>query len=147
MVIIDDATRKNWIRLLSCESHALAAFKHYHAMIKQSTKSTIGILKTDRVGEFTSAEFSKYLLEHGIQREMGPPDSPQQNSVVKRFNRTLADKLCSILIHRNLPACLWGEVILSVSHILNLCPSKAIQHSCPEAAWQEMALKLRKSRS
>lgn len=71
---------------------------------------------------------------------MGPPESPQVNSVVERFNRTLADRLRSQLIHGNLPVRLWGEVIIATSHILNHCPSKFVQHPCPEYAWQKTAM-------
>ena len=75
---------------------------------------------------------------------MGPPESPQQNSVVERFNRTLADRLRSMLIHANLPSYLWGEVLMSVCHILNMCTSKAIHERCPELSWQKLALKIQK---
>ena len=88
MVLIDDATRKNWIILLKCKSHAFNAFKQFHMMITTQTSFLIAIFKTDRGGEFNSSEFSSYLAEHGIAREMGPPESPEQNSVVERFNRT-----------------------------------------------------------
>ena len=33
---------------------------------------------------------------------------------------------------------------MSVSDILNLCPSKAIQDSCPESSWQTLVLKISK---
>lgn len=86
MVFIDDATRMNWVTLLKSKSHAFVAFKHFLSSLQTSTGRKIAILKTDRGGEFLSTEFTNYLLEHGIAREMGPPDSPQQNSVVERFN-------------------------------------------------------------
>lgn len=34
--------------------------------------------------------------------------------------------------------------MLSVSHILNMCPSKAVQDSCPESLWQKLAMKVKK---
>lgn len=112
-------------------------------MLSNQSSCKLAVFKTDRGGEFTSNEFSKYLSDHGIIHEMGPPESPQQNSVVERFNRTLAHRLRAQLIHGNLPLRLWGEVIIATSHILNLCPSKAIEHPCPEFAWQHQALGIR----
>lgn len=130
----------NWVSLLKSKSHAFMAFKHFHASMQTKTGYKISILKTDRGGEFTSTEFSQYLLDHGITREMGPPESPQQNSVVERFNRTLAERLRSQLFHANLPPKLWGEVALATSYSLNLCPSKSIDYPCPEYSWQKQAL-------
>lgn len=142
MVIIDDATRKNWIILLKCKSHAFDAFKQFHTMICNQTSFPVVIFKTDRGGEFNGTEFSKYLADHGISREMGPPESPEQKSVVERFNRTASERLRSQLIHGNLPVRLWGELMLATSFILNLCPSKSIDFNCPEEAWQTLALKI-----
>lgn len=143
MVLIDDATRMNWIILLKSKSHAFLASKHFHASMQTTTNRKISVLKTDRGGEFTSSEFSQYLLDHGILREMGPPESPQQNSVVERFNRTLGERLRSQLFHGNLPPRLWGEVALATSFSLNLCPSKAINSPCPEFSWQKLALRIK----
>lgn len=142
MVFIDDATRMNWISLLKSKSHAFMAFKHFHKSMENNVKSKISILKTDRGGEFTSNEFSQYLMDHGITREMGPPESPQQNSVVERFNRTMSERLRSQLFHANLPPKLWGEVALATSYSLNLCPSKSLDNSCPEYNWQSKALRI-----
>ena len=109
-------------------------------MICNQTQTKMAILKSDRGGEFTSLEFERFLSEHGIIHEMGPAESPEQNSVVERFMRTLASRLRSILIHGNLPIRFWGEVLMATSFILNLCPSKSVSMSCPEHAWQIDAL-------
>lgn len=109
-------------------------------MILNQTSHKISVLKSDRGGEFNSNEFNQFLSVNGIIREMGPAESPEQNSVVERFMRTIASCLLSQLIHGNLPIKLWGEVIIATSFILNLCPSKSLQYSCPEFAWQHLAL-------
>ncbi|GKA36699.1 ribonuclease H-like domain, reverse transcriptase, RNA-dependent DNA polymerase [Tanacetum coccineum] len=47
------------------------------------------MLRTDRGGEFTSNEFTKYYKNNGIARQLTAPYSPQQNGVVERRNRTV----------------------------------------------------------
>lgn len=74
---------------------------------------------------------------------MGPPESPEQNSVVERFNRTLGERLRTQLLHGNLPPRLWGEVALATSYTLNLCPSKSISGPCPDHSWQKLALRIK----
>ncbi|GKA48250.1 zinc finger, CCHC-type containing protein [Tanacetum coccineum] len=48
----------------------------------------VRMLRTDKGGEFTSNEFTKYCKENGIARQLTAPYSPQQNGVVERRNRT-----------------------------------------------------------
>lgn len=55
MVMIDDATRMNWVTLLKSKSNALLAFKHFHLSMHSITNCKIVILKTDRGGEFNSS--------------------------------------------------------------------------------------------
>lgn len=93
MVLIDDATRRNWIILLKFKSQAFDAFKQFHSMICNQTSFKIAIFKTDCGGEFTSNTFTTYLNEHGIVHEMGPPESPEQNSVAESFMRTSASRI------------------------------------------------------
>lgn len=143
MVLIDDATRTNWVTLLKSKSHALLAFKHFHLSMQSIMNCKIIILKTDHGGEFTSSEFSDYLLHNGITREMGPPESPEQNCVVERFNHTLGERIQSQLFHGNIPPRLWGEVALATSYSLNLCSCKLVRSSCPEFSWQKLALRIK----
>nr|GEU52681.1 ribonuclease H-like domain, reverse transcriptase, RNA-dependent DNA polymerase [Tanacetum cinerariifolium] len=56
--------------------------------IKMEMRMKLRMLRTDRGGEFTSNEFTKYCKENGIARQLKAPYSPQQNRVVERRNRT-----------------------------------------------------------
>ena len=47
------------------------------------------ILRTDNGGEYTSTDFELYLTENGIAYEVSPPHTPEGNSVIEQFNRTI----------------------------------------------------------
>ena len=47
------------------------------------------MLRTDYGGEFTAAEFTTYCADEGIQHHYSVSYSPQQNSVVERYNQTV----------------------------------------------------------
>ncbi|KAH9320411.1 hypothetical protein KI387_044511, partial [Taxus chinensis] len=47
-------------------------------------------------GEFTSDDFKSYLQDHGIHRKNPPPQTPQQNGVVKRRDHTIMEMGCMI---------------------------------------------------
>nr|GEX07770.1 putative zinc finger, CCHC-type [Tanacetum cinerariifolium] len=44
--------------------------------------------KTDKGGEFTSREFTRYCKENGILKQLTAPYSPQQNGIVEKRNRS-----------------------------------------------------------
>ena len=52
--------------------------------------------------------FAKYLQEYRIIAQYTMPDSPEQNGVSERRNRTLKDMMRSMMCRSNLPNFLWG---------------------------------------
>ena len=95
----------------------------------------IKTLRSDRGGEFTSDEFSKYCLEHGIKRQLTTPYSPQNNVVVERKNRTVVSMVRAMLKAKNLPRELWGEAVNIAVYILNRSSSKTLQGQTPHEIW------------
>nr|GFD01754.1 zinc finger, CCHC-type [Tanacetum cinerariifolium] len=71
---------------------ALSTFKEFRQKIEMEMRMKVRMLRTDRGGEFTSNEFTKYCKENGIARQLTAPHSPQQNGVVERRNRTVLSR-------------------------------------------------------
>jgi hypothetical protein len=65
----DDYSRETKVRFLKLKSEAFEAFRHYEAnLTRQHPNAKIRKLRSDRGGEYLSAEFEKYLKDHGIVR-------------------------------------------------------------------------------
>ena len=62
------------------------------------------MLRTDRGGEFTSAEFAEYYAEEGVERHLTAPYSPQQNGVVERRIQTIVGMARSMMKAKGMPA-------------------------------------------
>ena len=77
LLIIDDFSRLTWVAMLQCKSDVFEAFKCFKNLVETEKGMKIKTLRSDRGGEFTSNEFSKYCLEHGIKRQLTAPYSPQ----------------------------------------------------------------------
>ena len=90
---------------------------------------------SDRGGEFTSNEFSRYCLEHGIKRQLTAPYSPQQNGVVERKNTTLASMVRAMLKAKDRHRELWGEVVSTIIYILNRSSTETLQGQTPHEKW------------
>ncbi|GJV29765.1 zinc finger, CCHC-type containing protein [Tanacetum coccineum] len=88
-LLVDDCTRFMWAYFLTSKDQALSTFKEFRQKIEMEMRMKVRMLRTDRGGEFTSNEFTKYCKENGIARQLTAPYSPQQNGVVERRNRTV----------------------------------------------------------
>jgi transposase InsO family protein len=58
----------------------------------------IKCLRTDNGKEYLSNEFTNYLKENKIRRQLTCPHTPQQNGVAERKNWHLA-KICRSMLH------------------------------------------------
>ncbi|GKB70172.1 ribonuclease H-like domain, reverse transcriptase, RNA-dependent DNA polymerase [Tanacetum coccineum] len=94
----------------------------------------VRMLRTDRGGEFTSNEFTKYCKENGIARQLTAPYSPQQNGVVERRNRTVLSTTRSMMKAMKLPLNFWAEAVRHAIYILNRAPTRALEDKTPYEA-------------
>nr|GEW33900.1 zinc finger, CCHC-type [Tanacetum cinerariifolium] len=92
------------------------------------------MLRTDRGGEFTSNEFTKYCKENGIARQLTASYSPQQNGVVERRNRTVLSTTRSMMKAMKLPLTFWAEAVKHAIYILNRVPTRALVDKTPYEA-------------
>ena len=61
--------------------------------------------------------------------------TPQQNVLAERMNRTLMDKVRSMLIQSQLPKGLWAKTLLTASYLVNLIPSAALEFQTSFEKW------------
>lgn len=79
------------VKFLRNKSDAKTEIKNYIEFVKNQLSKKPNIFRSDRGGEFMDNELQSYLNDQGIRIELTTPDSPQQNGVAERKNRTLND--------------------------------------------------------
>nr|GFC14851.1 zinc finger, CCHC-type [Tanacetum cinerariifolium] len=97
-LLVDDCTRFMWAYFLTSKDETLSTFKEFRQRIEMELRMRIRMLRTDRGGEFT-----RYCKENGIARQLTAPNSPQQNGVVERRNRTVLSTTRSMMKAMKLP--------------------------------------------
>jgi hypothetical protein len=128
----DDYSRQTRIHFLKLKSEALTAFKAYEAWLgRQSPGVRLTKMRSDRGGEYLSGEFDQYLRQQGIERQLTIHDSPQQNGVAERLNRTLVEHARAMLLGKNLPKYLWAEAVNYATWLKNRLPSRATPGTTP----------------
>lgn len=86
---------------------------------------------SDNGTEYCNKEFNEYLREHGIQRRLAMPYTPQQNGLAERKNCTLLDQAQCLLLEKHLPKTFWAEAVNTANYLRNRCPSKTIDNITP----------------
>ena len=103
VLFIDDFTRMTHIYPLKKKSSAdmLEKFREYRSEVEKQTGKSIKRLRTDGGGEY-----EKWMRDHlkgsGIIHETTAPYSPDQNGVAERANRTIMERVKTIIAETKL---------------------------------------------
>lgn len=62
-------------------------------------------------------------------------ETPQQNKLAERMNRTILERIRCMLSTSDLPKVFWSEVIVTTFYLINRCPSTAINFKTPHELW------------
>ena len=79
------------------KSEAFDKFKEFKALVENQTEKKIKALRTYNGGEFCKKEFEEFCKRCGISLQKNTPYTPQQNRVAERTNRTMMEKVRSML--------------------------------------------------
>ncbi|CAH9125759.1 unnamed protein product [Cuscuta epithymum] len=136
VTFIDDSTRKVWVYFLKNKSDVFNTFKKFKATVENETNLKIKCLKSDNGGEYSSTEFVEYCAEQGIRMLKTVPETPQQNGVAERMNRTLNERARSMRLHAGLPKMFWADAVNTAAYLINRGPSSPIGFKIPEEEWK-----------
>ncbi|XP_035843200.1 uncharacterized protein LOC118490096 [Helianthus annuus] len=133
-----------WVYFLKTKDEAFSNFKKFKVKAEKNNKYKVGMLRTDRGGEFTSKEFNQYCEDQGIERQLTAPYTPQQNGVVERRNRTVMEVTRSLLKTMAVPEMFWGEAVRHAMYVLNRVSTKGFKGKTPYEGWKGFKPKLNK---
>lgn len=135
VLFIDDFSRKMFVYFLKQKSEVFQAFKRFKSAVELETSQKIKSIRTDNGCEYLSREFSNFLEEAGIQRQLTVQYTPQQNGVAERANRTVVEMARCMILHAGVPEYLWAEAVNTAVYIRNRCPTKVLKDITPYEAW------------
>ena len=106
-------------------------FSQFHALIQNKFSSNIVHFQCDGGGEYLSSEFTEYLLNHGITRQISCPHTPQQNGIAERKHRHIVETALSMLHDTDLPMTLWTEAFHTAVYVINRLPLALLAGKSP----------------
>jgi hypothetical protein len=127
----DDATRYTTLTVLRSKDEALDAYKAYAAWAHTQHGVRIKRLHSDRGGEYTGKEFTKFLNQQGTERRLTTHDTPQHNGVTESLNRHLVKRVRTLLHSAGLPKTLWAEALHFVVWVKNRTLTRVLGNVTP----------------
>ena len=135
VTFVDDFSRRVWVYTMKTKDEVLGVFLKWKTMIENQTGKKIKRLRTDNGGEYKSDPFFDVCQEYGIVRHFTVRDTPQQNGVAERMNRTLLEKVRCMLSNAGLGKQFWAEAVTYAGHLVNRLPSSALERKTPMEVW------------
>ncbi|KAH9771354.1 Integrase catalytic domain-containing protein [Citrus sinensis] len=135
ITFVDDYSRKVWVYLMKNKNEVLGIFLKWKKMVETQTGRKIKRLRSDNGGEYKNDQFLQICQDEGIVRHFTVRDTPQQNGVAKRMNRTILEKVRCMLSNAGLNKEFWAEAVVYACHLINRLPSTAIEGRTPMEMW------------
>ena len=135
ITFIDDKTHYVWVYVIKHKHEVFQKFTEWKSLVEKSSGHKVKKLRTDNGGEYVSTEFENFLKKEGIEHQYTIPKTPEQNGVSERFNRTLIEKVRSMLADSELPHSFWAEALSTAAYLVNRSPTKTLDDKTPFEAW------------
>ncbi|KAE8689483.1 CYP710A2 protein [Hibiscus syriacus] len=124
-----------WVYPIKKKSDVFSTFKIFKARVELDSGNKIKCFRTDNGEEYTSEEFDDFCRKEGIKRQFTVANTPQQNRVAERMNRTLLERTRAMLRDTGLEKSFWAEAVNTAYYLVNQAPSTAIELKTPMEMW------------
>nr|GEX42206.1 hypothetical protein [Tanacetum cinerariifolium] len=134
LVIVDDYTRLGWVRFLRTNDETPKVIKKFFVLTQRSLNATVRYVRTNNGTEFVNKTLTELFESVGISHNTSVPQTSQQNSVVKRQNRTIMEAARTMLIFAKALMFLWAEAVATACYTLN----RSLVHTLHEKTYYEL---------
>jgi len=132
---IDDKSRKVFVDAMKEKSEVAQHLRAFVARVELETGHKLKVLRSDGGGEYTAGGLQSFLKDKGIKHELTTADTPQHNGVAERMNRTLVERVRTMLIDAELPDAYWWDALRYATHLHNVSPTRSLSDCTPEESW------------
>lgn len=127
LTFVDDHSRKVFVYFIKTKDEVYNKFMEFKTFIENQTGKRIKKVRSDNGGEYISGIFEKACRDSGIHHQKTVPDTPQQNGVAERMNRTLTERAKCMLIEASLPKKYWAEAFHMAAYLTNRTPCGSLR--------------------
>jgi hypothetical protein len=121
----DNYSRATWFYTMKTKAECLEKMKECVQLLETGTGLKVKRIRWRNGGEYSSTACKTFYKEKGIQWKPTVPYAPEQDGVAERVNRTILDRLRTILSDTGLQKDLWAEILSTVVYLKNRSPMTA----------------------
>eukprot|EP00878_Enallax_costatus_P002708 GHUV01002897.1.p1 GENE.GHUV01002897.1~~GHUV01002897.1.p1 ORF type:complete len:1307 (+),score=342.07 GHUV01002897.1:73-3921(+) len=126
---LDDYTKFSVVRLLKHKSDMNLTLPAVLLFLERQVAGShkVKAMRTDNGTEYVNAHITQWFTSNGIVHQTSNPYTPQQNGKAERLNKTLLEKMRSMINGADLPAEMWGEAAIAANMLRNRSPATGIK--------------------
>nr|GEX48967.1 hypothetical protein [Tanacetum cinerariifolium] len=119
LVIVDDYSRYTWTHFLRSKDETSEVLIDFLRLVQRGLHAQVRIVRTDKGMEFLNKTLHAYFASEGINHQTSVARTPEQNGVVKRWNRTLSEAARTMLSAAKVLLFFWAEAIATTCFTQN----------------------------
>nr|GFB37735.1 retrovirus-related Pol polyprotein from transposon TNT 1-94 [Tanacetum cinerariifolium] len=119
LVIADDYSRYTWTHCLRSKDETPKVLINFLRLVQRGLHAQVRIVRTDKGMEFLSQTLHAYFATEGILHQTSVAQTPEQNGVIERRNRTLVEAARTMLSAAKVPLFFWAEEIATACFTQN----------------------------
>lgn len=135
LTFIDDYSRFLTIYLIKSKDEVYEKFCDFKSLVENQFETKIKKVRSDNGTEYTNHRFKQLLRESGIVHEQTNVESPEENGVAERMNRTIGNGVRSALIDSGMPSRYWPHAVQYITQTRNVSPSSSLNFKTPFELW------------
>jgi transposase InsO family protein len=125
----DDHSRGSWAYAMGWKHEALQKFRQFEAWVYRQFGAQIKRFLTDNGREYLP--IGTYLEPQGVEFDTSPPYCKGQNGLAERTNRTIRERINTLLSDAKLPPSWWIEILDTVVYLKLRAPASILQKKTP----------------
>ncbi|GKE29877.1 retrovirus-related pol polyprotein from transposon TNT 1-94, partial [Tanacetum coccineum] len=111
LVIVDDYSRYTWTHFLRSKYETLEVLIDFLKLVQTGIHAQIRAVRTNKGTEFLNKTLHAYFAQETIEHQTSTAQTPEQNEVVERRNRTLVEAARTMLSTAKVYLFFWAEAI------------------------------------
>lgn len=138
VTFMDEFTHFVMVYCIKSKDEVLCKFKDYVNLVHNKFNVRVHKLRCDNGGEFSSHEFKQFCSSEGIVLDYTTVYTPEQNGKSERLNRTLVEKMRSMISESGVPKTFWSEILYTATYLLNRSPTDYLGDKTPAEMWYDL---------
>ncbi|GJX43418.1 retrovirus-related pol polyprotein from transposon TNT 1-94 [Tanacetum coccineum] len=119
LVIVDDYSRSTWTHFLRSKDETPEVLINFLKLVQRGLHAQLRTIRTHKGINFLNKTLHEYFAQEGTEHQTSTAQTPEQNGIVERRNRTLVEAARTMLSAAKVPLYFWDEAIATTCFTQN----------------------------